>query len=303
MKTVKVFYAGIPSKNTNPEKEDVLRYFHMGVPNGQSVEVRVPKFMPCDLAVMQGWVHANSGRTPHLMFRREIIRQQKLAGKHVLAIDSNLFLWRDPNNTHHYLRFSLNDVFPTTGNYFTDNVDPNRWQKIKNDLNIEVKPWRKEGNHILICLQRNGGWSMGGLPVMQWLNNAITKIQNHTSRPIIVRAHPGDKRSREYLKVNKPGVRISTNPSILQDFKKCHAVVTFNSSPGVAAAVEGIPIFVTDPTPQMSQAHDVANTDLAKINEPDMFEREKWLEKISMCHFNYDDLRNGTAWNIIKDYI
>ena len=121
---------------------------------------------------------------------------------------------------------------------------------------------------------------MGGLPVMQWLNNAITKIQNHTSRPIIVRAHPGDKRSREYLKVNKPGVRISTNPSILQDFKKCHAVVTFNSSPGVAAAVEGIPIFVTDPNPN-ERAHDVANTDLAKINEPDMFEREKWLEKLA----------------------
>ena len=96
MKTVKVFYAGIP-KNTI-EKEDVLRYFH-GVPNGQSVEVRVSTMLRS--AVMQGWVHANSGRTSCLMFRREIIRQQKLAGKHVLVIDSNLFLWRDPNNTHY----------------------------------------------------------------------------------------------------------------------------------------------------------------------------------------------------------
>ena len=31
MKTVKVFYAGIPSKNNNAEKVDVLRFFHMGV--------------------------------------------------------------------------------------------------------------------------------------------------------------------------------------------------------------------------------------------------------------------------------
>ena len=53
----------------------------------------------------------------------------------------------------------------------------------------------------------------------------------------------------------------------------------------------------------MSQAYDVANTDLANINDPKTFERQKWLEKISMCHFNYDDLRDGTAWNIIKDYI
>jgi len=83
MKTVKVFYAGIPSKNNNPEKEDVLRYFHMGVPNGQSVEIRVPKHMPCDLAVIQGWVHANSQNTPHLLFRKEVIRQPILSGKHV----------------------------------------------------------------------------------------------------------------------------------------------------------------------------------------------------------------------------
>lgn len=303
MKTVKIFYAGIPTKNTNPEKRDVLRFFHMGVPGGQSTEVEVPKHSPCDLAVMQGWVHENSGRTPHLMFRREIIRQQKLAGKYVLAIDSNLFLWKDPNNTNHYLRFSLNDVFPQTGNYFTDNVDPARWQKIKTDLDINVQPWRKEGRHILICLQRNGGWSMKQLPVMQWLPKVIKKIQTYTSRKIVVRAHPGDGKAKEYLKINFPGVRISTNPHILQDFVDCHAVVTYNSSPGVAAAVEGIPMYVTDPDPRSSQAFDVANTDLRTIDDPKTFDRQPWLEKLAMSHFNYDDLRNGTAWNIIKDYI
>lgn len=303
MKTVKVFYAGIPSKNNNPEKVDVLRFFHMGVPGNQSTEIKVPQYSACDLAVIQGWVHANSGHTPHLMFRREVIRQQKLAGKHVLAIDSNLFLYKDPNNTHHYLRFSLDDVFPTTGNYFTDNVDPSRWQKIKNDLNIEVKPWRTEGDHILICLQRNGGWSMSGLPVMDWLNKTIATIRKHSNRKIIVRAHPGDKRAKDYLRINQPHVRISTNKSILSDFVNCWAVVTFNSSPGVAAAIEGIPVFVTDPTPKISQACDVANTDLSIINDPKLFERQQWLEKISMCHFNYDDLRNGVAWNIIKDYL
>ena len=42
---------------------------------------------------------------------------------------------------------------------------------------------------------------MGGLPAMQWLNNTITKLQRHTDRKIIVRAHPGDKRAKEYLRV------------------------------------------------------------------------------------------------------
>jgi len=35
MKTVKIFYAGIPTKNNNAEKVDVLRFFHM--------ERKVPK--------------------------------------------------------------------------------------------------------------------------------------------------------------------------------------------------------------------------------------------------------------------
>lgn len=303
MKTVRIYYAGIPAKNTNPEKRDVLKYFHMGVPAGQSIEEEKMNWQPADLAVMQGWVHANSGRTPHLMFRREIIQRQHSIGKHVLAIDSNLFLYKDPTNSNHYLRFSLNDVFPNSGTYFTNNIIPGRWKQIQKDLDIEVKPWRTDGKHILICLQRNGGWSMRGLDVMQWCNKTIVELQKHTNKKIIVRAHPGDKRSKEYLKIRFPGVRVSTNKNILDDFENCYAVITYNSSPAVAAAIEGIPVFVTDPDPTFSQALDVANTDLSMITNPKTFERQQWLEKIAMCHFNYRDLHTGVAWNIIKDYI
>ena len=303
MKTVRIYYAGIPAKNTNPEKRDVLKYFHMGVPAGQSIEEEKMNWQPADLAVMQGWVHANSGRTPHLMFRREIIQRQHSIGKNVLAIDSNLFLYKDPTNSNHYLRFSLNDVFPNSGTYFTNNVIPGRWKQIQKDLDIEVKPWKTGGKHILICLQRNGGWSMRGLDVMQWCNKTIVELQKHTNKKIIVRAHPGDKRAKEYLKIKFPGVRVSTNKNILDDFANCYAVITYNSSPAVAAAIEGIPVFVTDPDPTFSQALDVANTDLSMITNPKTFERQHWLEKIAMCHFNYRDLQTGVAWNIIKDYI
>lgn len=304
MKTVRVYYAGIPAKNTKPEKRDVLTNFHLGVgSDGISTEVETPDWKPADLAVMQGWVHNNSDRTPHLMFRRKIIEEQRRIGRHTLAIDSNLFLYRDPNNINQYLRFSLNDVFPTTGIYFTNNVDPSRWVQIKQDIGIELQPWRSKGIYVLLCLQRNGGWSMGNLDVMQWCNQTITEIKKYTDRPIVVRAHPGDKRVKDYLKINHPNVKISKNASILEDFSKAWATITYNSSPGVASAIEGVPVFVTDPNPRISQAFDVANTDLSQIENPQMPERQEWIEKISMCHFNFNDLRKGIAWNIIKDYI
>jgi hypothetical protein len=39
------------------------------------------------------------------------------------------------------------------------------------------------------------------------------------------------------------------------------------------------------------------------IENPSMPERQQWIEKIAMCHFNFDDLKKGVAWNIIKEYL
>jgi len=303
MNKVRVYYAGIPARNQNKEKELVLKSFHLGVPNGQSTEVIDPIWEPSELAVIQGWVHANSGNAPHLQFRKKVIQQQKNIGKHTLAIDSNLFLYRDPGNTKQFLRFSLDDVFPITGCYFTDKVDPTRWKTIKENLNIDLKPYSNKGKHILLCLQRNGGWSMGGMDVMTWCNKTILELQKHTDRQIVIRAHPGDKKAKNYLKLNFPNVKISTSQSILQDFHKCWATVTYNSSPGVASAIEGIPVFVTDPNPKKSQAYDVCNTDLSQIENPRRPDRQQWIEKLAMSHFNFTELRAGTAWQIIKEYL
>lgn len=303
MKSVRIYYAGIPAKNTKSEKRDVLKNFHLGVPDQQSKEVETFEYQPSDLAVIQGWVHERSGNAPHLAFRKRIIEQQKKHNRRTLAVDSNLFLYRDPKNANQYLRFSLDGVFPTTGEYFWKSATPNHWNKIKQDLNIDLQPWREDGEHILICLQRNGGWSMGAYDVMRWCNDVIGQIRRRTNRPILVRAHPGDKRARQYLKSTPRDVSISQSDSIVNDFENCWACVTYNSSPGVAAAIEGVPVFVTDQNPQNSQAYDVANTSLVNIENPSTFERQKWIEKIAISHYNFEDLRNGEAWRIIKDYL
>lgn len=303
MSTVRVYHAGIPANNKNVEKRVVLTNFHRGVIGDTSEQIFEPVWEPSKLAVIQGWVHEYSTKTPHLMFRKTVIDGQKATGNHVLTIDSNLFLFADPGNKKNYLRFSLNGVFPTTGNYFTDNVDPKRWQKIKRDLNIDLQPTRAAGEHILICLQRNGGWSMNGLDVMEWCVNTIDIIRKHSDRPIVVRAHPGDRAAKNYLKLDKPNVTISSNPSIVDDLKDAWATITFNSSPGVVSAIQGVPVFVTDPIRERSQAYPIANFDLSTIESPEMKDRVKWIESVAMSHYNFTDLVSGKAWNVIKEYI
>ena len=301
--TVITYLKGIPSKNTNKEKEEVLRRFADGVNKAGDIGIASEQkdWTPSDVGVIQGFVHADSPGSPHLQLRKSVVDNQIRNRKNAIIIDSNLFLYADPGNTKHYLRFSANGVFPTTGNYFSKSYNPDRWKSISSNLNLTLKDWRTEGSHILICLQRNGGWSMKGLDVMTWCKTTISNIRKHSDRPIVVRAHPGDKRAKQYLRLNYPNVKISYLPSILDDLKNCWAVVTYNSSPGVAAAIEGIPVFVTDPNPEISQAHAVANTTLKRLENPKTFNRQEWIEKISMSHWNFNELSSGEAWSHMRE--
>jgi hypothetical protein len=194
-------------------------------------------------------------------------------------------------------------VFPTTGFYFDQDVDPARWEQISRDLRIGLKPWRTQGNHILICLQRNGGWSMRGLDVIEWMNAIILEIRKYSNRPIVVRAHPGDKKIGRHLKINHKSVSLSTGADLREDLKNAWATVVYNSSPSVASIIEGIPAFLTDTQPQHSQSVSVANTDISRIEDPVMVDRQAWIERLSMCHWKFDELKSGKAWEFFKKYI
>jgi hypothetical protein len=303
--TAVAYYGGIPPYNNNLEKPLILNNFISGVnaAGDSGISHRGMNAIPCDVAFIQGFVHDDGKNLPHLKLRKDAINLQKKNKKRSLICDSNLFLYADPENTKTYLRYSFDGVFPTTGFYFDQDIDPARWKKLSANLGISLKPYRSTGNHILLCLQRNGGWSMRGLPVMDWLNQTIYEIRKYSSRHIIVRAHPGDKKVESYLKINHPNTSLSQNKRLVDDFKNAWATVVYNSSPSVASAIEGIPIFLTDSHPEYSQSQDVANFDLSKIENPNMPDRQAWIERLSMCHWKFDELKSGEAWQFFKRYI
>jgi hypothetical protein len=304
--TAVAYYGGIPPTNNNPEKPLILDNFLAGVQTSGDTAVahQGMNAVPCDVALIQGFVHEHGKSAPHLQLRHNAVLLQKNNNKRSLIVDSNLFLYADPNNTRTYLRYSFDGVFPTTGFYFDRDVDPTRWSKISRDLNLSLKPWRTQGNHILICLQRHGGWSMGGLSVQAWLDQTVIQIRQYSrKRPILVRTHPGDKKIKSILKINHKNVHLSTNERLVDDLRNAWATVVYNSSPSVASIIEGVPAFITDPIPQHSQTYEVANTDLSRLENPEMPDRQAWIEKISMCHWNFEELRSGNAWQFFKKYI
>jgi len=303
--TAVAYYGGIPPGNKNPEKPLILDNFCEGVTRAGDTVIAHTGLnpLPCDVALIQGFVHEDGKMLPHLILRKRALELQKQTKKRSLIVDSNLFLFADPGNTKRYLRYSFDGVFPTTGFYFDKDVDPSRWQKISQNLGLPLRPYRTSGNHILICLQRNGGWSMKGLSSIQWLDQTIHTIKQYSDRPIIVRAHPGDKKTKGFLKLNYKNVQLSTNEKLVDDLKNAWATVVYNSSPSVASIIMGVPAFLTDPEPKHSQSFEVANMDLSKIETPEQKDRQQWIEKISMCHWNFDELRSGEAWQFFKRYI
>ena len=310
-KTVAIYHKTVPNAKSQ-EKIDLLRFSAMGVRASGDIAVDVNDYTyrETDVAIIQGWVSEGQKVTPHQVLRETAIKQQLQRYKHVVGVDSNLFLYANKENPLHYLRYSFDGVFPNTGIYCDNEIDPTRWQKISTNLSISLKEYRTTGSHILLCLQRNGGWSMGNFNVQDWAINTINTLRQYTDRPIIIRGHPGDKAARQYLDPKHPACRLKNlegvtfsnfENSLLQDLQNCWAVINHNSSPVVGAAIEGYPIFVTDPA--KSQCAEIANTDLSKIENPMLPDRQRWVERLSMFHWNFNELQSGECWTHMKRFI
>ena len=90
---------------------------------------------------------------------------------------------------------------------------------------VQEKPWRSSGGHILLLPQRGIGAHGVRMPI-GWLADVKRRLARITDRPIKIRLHPGHKK---------------TDP--LDDLLNCHAAVTWGSGAGIKALAHGYPVF------------------------------------------------------------
>jgi hypothetical protein len=98
-------------------------------------------------------------------------------------------------------------------------------------LNIDLKPLRTEGSHILVCPSRNFGRPDLIMP-SSWLKQTVDALRKVSALPVVVREHPGNDRPKRTL---------------AQDMEGAAAVVVWASSAGVHALVQGIPVLCGAP--------------------------------------------------------
>ena len=306
---IKSYLSSLPKHVNGSEKVNALTYFAEGAAHcGDSASTTYSQtYETCDVgAIIGNAFDANPSKVKlaHYQVRKMVMETQRLRNRYWLSIDSNVFIYKDKENPHKYLRYSFNGVFPRTGIYCNETPGDENWNNMRRDYNMDLKPWRITGNHILICLQRPMGWSMRGQNLMEWLDATFVKIRQHSDRPIVLRWHPGDwKNFPAGVDFTQFGVTLSPQDRhITEDLVNCWALVCHNSTPSAVAPIEGIPAFITD-NPGYSQGGDIANTDLSMIETPNMPDREHWIRKLAQCHWSFEDLRSGRCWAHMRNWV
>ena len=297
---VGIFYNSISNPAKFSNKVMLMDNFKAGViANGDQVidyQGNVLPDQPLDAGFVLGYTLEDN-------FRKKIIDQLRAKGIPQVFVDSNILHYA--RKEHEWHRYSLNSVYPDTGTYFFGNLDTTKWATYSAWHNTSMKPWRTIGRHILILAQRPKGWNMFGNNQDTWLEETIAAVKLHCNRPIVVRMHPGDgSRFKQIEKLQKRygnEISISTKDNIREDLVDCWCAVGYNSTPNVVSAIEGVPVYVADPT--HSWAKDIAFTDIGQIVHPPLPDRNVWINKIANIHWSNDEVKSGQLWKAIKQYI
>lgn len=303
---VVVYVSSVANPHKHPRKTACLESFAIGVQQlGKHVLVeRQGQYHPSQLAVILGWATASTKGGANIALRKQIILEQQRLGAHVMCIDASCFKYLDNHSS--YLRYSIGGPYYDQANYANHNSTADQWNCIKRDLGVDLYPEQNNNGHVLICMQRDGGFSMKEINPILWLDQKIQQIRKHTNRPILIRPHPGTyqpKDLKDFVKYHrKPGITVA-NPltsRLTDNLKQAQSAVFFNSSASVAAVCAGVPVFVDDSS---CVSWSVANTDIAMINSPQRFDRTQWMYDLAAAHWTDQDGREGRIYQHFMPYL
>lgn len=169
-------------------------------------------------------------------------------------------------------------------------------------IDLNAKPWKTDGDYILICGQHTQSLQWKNMPTMsQWLMTIIEQIQLHSKRDIVFRPHPRCRLpdiELQYQRVYRQEPRLL--PDTYDDFDlslhNVHAVVNWSSNPGIDATINGVAAFVGPD----SLAFDVANHDLCSIDSPQYNCRSQWINNLAWKEFTVEEIAQGLPLNRLR---
>jgi len=164
-------------------------------------------------------------------------------------------------------------------------------------LNLEVKPWRTDGEYILIAGQHDKSLQWQTMPRMSnWFLNTYDEIRKHTDRPIIFRPHPRCRlehieRGLKNVYRQEPRHVTNTYDDFDMGFDNVWATISYSSNPGIHSIIKGVPAFVSTHSLAYPAGNDIDF--LHTIEQPLMPDRTQWLNDYAHTEYTIEEIAAG----------
>ena len=239
---------------------------------------------------------------------RYIIEQKKP----ILVVEQATFRQNlNIDKPDYYYRVGRDCYTYNKGNFNNKNCKPGRWLKIQKEQNIEIKPWKKNGDYILLLLQNPVDTSLNDLVSRNsdydnWVKDIIIKISKYTAEDIMVRLHPRfplryNLRSLLNLKVRNniffskhvgDDFNKSSSKDLYKDLDHARVAISYSSNALVETVCAGIPTITLSKT---SHAWPVSFHNIDVLEETVMPEKDRtqWLYDMAYTQWKMSEINSG----------
>lgn len=202
----------------------------------------------------------------------------------VHKIDNNLPFWFIDSGYTNFLegkqkvwhRLTRNHIHQTT--YFEAPVD-----RLGNFKEFP-KAWKTDGEYILVIEPGYFSSAIFHVNLKKWKYEVIKEIRKYS-----------DKRIRFRPKINKKIRRPLYQHLLNEDY---YCVININSNAATESVWAGVPVITLD----KHITNSISTNKISEINDLKRPNLANWLCMLSYSQFTYEELINGTAYNIVQKY-
>ena len=289
-------------------ERDLLRRWHDGikaVTSGTNIDVdfnydEYPE-RKTDVGIIYGGARPG-GKGVHDI-RKNIIEECN-----TVIINETPLLGRTISKSFTWHRIGVDGHLYGQGNFNAKNKDAARLNKYQNEWKLNKRPWRSDGNHIVIAMQLPGDSSLRKQDLSEWVINTVENLLSKTNKEIRIRTHPAFSDDDHHQIINlykylgklaSPRVKFSYGNIVPwdQDLQNCYCVIAYSSGLSIDAVDNGVPVIAVD---QANFVYDISShyvEDITSLKLVSDQEKQNWYNELSYCQWSTAEVSQGVVWN------
>lgn len=189
-------------------------------------------------------------------------------------------------------KIALNNISAKGYYGHCENLDWDRPRKL--GISLAINLTRNPG--IVVAAQHARSLQVAELSSIEdWIKSQLQLLRAVTDRPVTIRPHPRSRLNLFRLEELGGNVNIEHPRRVANTYDSynlafdCHAMINYNSGPGIQAALAG-----TRPIVDRSSLAWPVGTKVEDIEQPYAIDRDQWLVEICHTEYTIKEIEQGT---------